>query len=128
MSAGGYYHFPDYVFDLDCVIQALGVRSFKLIGHSMGGTISLLYSGAFPERVKKLVLIEGVGPVGMNFADAPLRMEKWIGEIRQARPQSLSRIFQRRSGSKSITPDQPETARSICKISGPSRNETKCSW
>ena len=83
VSAGGYYHFPDYVFDLDCVIQALGVNSFTLIGHSMGGTISMLYSGAFPERVKKLVLIEGVGPVGMNFADAPIRMGQWIGEIRQ---------------------------------------------
>jgi pimeloyl-ACP methyl ester carboxylesterase len=49
----------------------------------MGGTISLLYTGTFPERVSKLVLIEGVGPVGMHFADAPLRMEQWIGEIRQ---------------------------------------------
>jgi len=82
-AAGGYYHFPDYVFDLDCVIQALGVKSCKLIGHSMGGTISLLYGGAFPDHVKKLVLIEGVGPVGMNFADAPIRMGQWIGEIRQ---------------------------------------------
>jgi len=83
VSAGGYYHFPDYVLDLDYVIQNLGVKSFKLIGHSMGGTISLLYAGAFPERVIKMVLIEGVGPVGMNFADAPLRMEQWISEIRQ---------------------------------------------
>lgn len=83
VGAGGYYHFPDYVLDLDCVVQTLGVKSFKLIGHSMGGTISLLYAGAFPERITKLVLIEGVGPVGMNFADAPLRMAQWIGEIRQ---------------------------------------------
>lgn len=83
VSNGGYYHFPDYVLDLDGVVQDLGVDSFKLIGHSMGGTISLLYSGTFPERVSKLVLIEGVGPVGMNFSDAPLRMGQWIGEIRQ---------------------------------------------
>jgi len=83
VSDGGYYHFPDYVLDLDSVIQALGVQSIKLIGHSMGGTISLLYTGAFPERVIKLALIEGVGPVGMNFADAPLRMAQWIGEIRK---------------------------------------------
>lgn len=82
-AAGGYYHFPDYVFDLDGVVRDLGVQTFKLIGHSMGGTISLLYTGAFPERVSKLVLIEGVGPVGMNFADAPLRIGQWIGEIRQ---------------------------------------------
>jgi pimeloyl-ACP methyl ester carboxylesterase len=49
-GCGGYYHFPDYVFDLDSVIRALGVERFKLIGHSMGGTISFLYSGTFPKK------------------------------------------------------------------------------
>ncbi len=82
-GAGGYYHFPDYVLDLDAVVQDLGVKSFKLIGHSMGGTISLLYTGAFPDRVAKLALIEGVGPAGIIFSDAPQRMGQWIGEIRQ---------------------------------------------
>ncbi|HKY08694.1 MAG TPA: alpha/beta hydrolase [Candidatus Binatia bacterium] len=81
VGSGGYYHFPDYVFDLDCVIRDLGVTPFCLIGHSMGGTISFLYAGSFPERVGNLVLIEGVGPLGMNFADAPARMAGWIGEL-----------------------------------------------
>ncbi|MDH3445879.1 MAG: alpha/beta hydrolase, partial [Deltaproteobacteria bacterium] len=83
VGAGGYYHFPDYVFDLHRVVQALGVSSVKLIGHSMGGTIALLYAGTFPEHVSKLALIEGVGPVGMNFSDAPKRMAAWIFEVNQ---------------------------------------------
>lgn len=83
IGAGGYYHFPDYVFDLDCVVRAHSLDSFTLIGHSMGGTISLLYAGTFPERVKKLVLIEGIGPLGMTFSDAPLKMEKWITELHE---------------------------------------------
>ena len=82
-GAGGYYHFPDYVFDLDCVVRALRVSRFKLVGHSMGGTISFLYAGTFPERVTRLVLIEGMGPPGMNFSDAPTRMEKWISEVQE---------------------------------------------
>jgi len=81
VGAGGYYHFPDYVLDLDCIVQALGVTRLRLIGHSMGGTISFLYTGIFPRRVTKLVLVEGIGPVGMNFADAPARMERWISEV-----------------------------------------------
>jgi pimeloyl-ACP methyl ester carboxylesterase len=81
VGAGGYYHFPDYVFDLEQLIRALGATEFKLIGHSMGGTISFLYAGTFPKRVSRLVLIEGIGPLGMNFSDAPLRMEKWITEV-----------------------------------------------
>jgi pimeloyl-ACP methyl ester carboxylesterase len=83
VGAGGYYHFPDYVFDLDCVIHALGVEHIHLVGHSMGGTIAFLYAGAFPARVDHLVLIEGVGPPGMAFADAPRRMAGWVGELRE---------------------------------------------
>jgi pimeloyl-ACP methyl ester carboxylesterase len=83
VGAGGYYHFPDYVFDLDCVIRAAGASRIQLIGHSMGGTVSFLYAGAFPKRVAKLALIEGVGPLGMSFSDAPVRMEKWIGELHE---------------------------------------------
>jgi pimeloyl-ACP methyl ester carboxylesterase len=83
VGAGGYYYFPDYVLDLDCVVRDLGASRFQLIGHSMGGTISLLYAGTFPTRVANLVLIEGIGPPGMSFSDAPLRMEKWISEVNE---------------------------------------------
>lgn len=83
VGAGGYYHFPDYVLDLDRVLRSAGVGQAKLIGHSMGGTIAFVYTGTFPGRVGKLVLIEGIGPVGMQFSDAPRRMEQWIGEVNQ---------------------------------------------
>ncbi|MSP41465.1 MAG: alpha/beta hydrolase [Deltaproteobacteria bacterium] len=83
VGAGGYYHFPDYVYDLDCVLRAAGISQCKLIGHSMGGTIAFQYSGTFANRVTKLVLIEGVGPVGMEFSDAPARMQLWIDEVRE---------------------------------------------
>ncbi len=83
VGTGGYYHFPDYVSDIDCVVQTLGLERFALIGHSMGGTISFLYAGTFPSRVTELVLIEGIGPPGMTFSDAPSRMEKWITDIRE---------------------------------------------
>ena len=59
------------------------MSQFKLVGHSMGGTISFLYAGTFPQRVTRLVLIEGMGPPGMNFSDAPTRMEKWISEVQE---------------------------------------------
>ena len=83
VGSGGYYHFADYVLDLDCVWRAAGVERAKLIGHSMGGTISFSYTGTFPSRVDQLVLIEGIGPVGMQFSDAPRRMEQWIAEVNQ---------------------------------------------
>jgi pimeloyl-ACP methyl ester carboxylesterase len=83
IGTGGYYHFPDYVLDLDYVVQAFGLTRFALIGHSMGGTISFLYAGTFPNRVTELVLIEGIGPPGMNYSEAPARMEQWITDVRE---------------------------------------------
>ncbi|NIO11210.1 MAG: alpha/beta fold hydrolase [Deltaproteobacteria bacterium] len=97
VGSGGYYHFPDYVLDLDALISSLKVSSVVLMGHSMGGTISFLYSGTFPARVKKLVLVEGVGPPGFSFSHAPERMGKWIAEINaseQKRPVEYGSVEQ----------------------------------
>jgi pimeloyl-ACP methyl ester carboxylesterase len=107
VGAGGYYHFPDYVLDLDCVVRSLGARQFKLIGHSMGGTISLLYSGTFPERVHKLVLIEGIGPAGMNFSDAPARMKKWISEVHERGRKHFREYNSTGAGAKQLQQTNP---------------------
>lgn len=90
VGAGSYYHFPDYLLDLDSLIQNLGASSVRLLGHSMGGTISFLYAGTFPQRVRKLILVEGMGPPGLSFADAPARMEQWITEIHAFREKRLA--------------------------------------
>ena len=109
-GAGGYYHFPDYVFDLDCVIRALGAPRFKLIGHSMGGTISMLYAGAFPEHVSKLVLIEGVGPAGMKFSDAPERMATWITEVHQRGRNRFRQYTSVAAGARQLRQTNPRLA------------------
>ncbi|MFQ5683018.1 MAG: alpha/beta fold hydrolase [Candidatus Binatia bacterium] len=85
IGAGGYYHFSDYVLDLDALIHVLGCDSVTLMGHSMGGTISFLYAGTFPKRVRRLILVEGIGPQGLSFSEAPLRMEKWILDVKALR-------------------------------------------
>jgi pimeloyl-ACP methyl ester carboxylesterase len=82
VGAGGYYHFPDYVLDLDTLILNLGSPFVTLMGHSMGGTISFLYAGTFPNRVRQLILVEGLGPSGLTFATAPLKMRKWLSDIK----------------------------------------------
>jgi len=82
IGAGGYYHFADYLLDLDSLIHALARPQINLLGHSMGGTISFLYTGTFPRSVKRLVLVEGLGPSGLAFADAPQRMAKWLAEVK----------------------------------------------
>jgi pimeloyl-ACP methyl ester carboxylesterase len=82
---GGYYHFPDYVFDLADLVDALHASPLYLVGHSMGGTIATLYAGTFPEKVAKLALLEGTGPLDNAPDVAPVRMRRWIDDVRALR-------------------------------------------
>ena len=75
--AGTWYHFVDYVSDVMALAQALGLEHFDLIGHSMGGAIATLLAAAYPERVRRLVLIEALGPLARSA-------ESCAGDLRRA--------------------------------------------
>lgn len=61
IGPGGFYHFWDYVADVDAVVEHFGFP-VDLVGHSMGGTMAALYAATARERVRRLILIEGLGP------------------------------------------------------------------
>lgn len=77
VGAGGYYHFPDYVADLTSLVDGLGLDSFGLVGHSMGGSVVSYFTGAFPDRVNHLALLEGLGPPEGDDA-LPDRIPHWL--------------------------------------------------
>jgi pimeloyl-ACP methyl ester carboxylesterase len=58
--AGDYLH-TTYVSDLAAALEALHIDRVTLIGTSMGGIISMMYAGGYPERVERLVLND-IGP------------------------------------------------------------------
>lgn len=94
VGAGGYYHFPDYVADLAELVDALGPRRLAVVGHSMGGTVAALYAGAHPDRVERLALLEGTGPVGTEPGLAVDRMQAWLRTMREVQrtPKPLSSL------------------------------------
>jgi pimeloyl-ACP methyl ester carboxylesterase len=55
--------------DIAAVVDTLGLQKFVLVGHSMGGGVSLVYAGAHPERVAGLLLLDPIGD-GKQIADA----------------------------------------------------------
>jgi len=57
------YYIWDNVQDVLAVADQLGLEQFSLIGHSMGASIATLVAGSFPERLNKVVLIEGIAPL-----------------------------------------------------------------
>jgi pimeloyl-ACP methyl ester carboxylesterase len=85
VGAGGYYHFFDYVPDLDEIIGRYAKQRLVLVGHSMGGMVSSYWAGMRPDRLHALALLEGLGPPDQRDADVPARMATWIQQWRGVR-------------------------------------------
>jgi pimeloyl-ACP methyl ester carboxylesterase len=80
VGSGGYYHFADYAADLAFLVRALGGRA-ALVGHSMGATAAMSYTGLEPDRVPALILVDGLGPPDLESEPAPRRYEAWIRDL-----------------------------------------------
>lgn len=77
------YWFPDYLADLDALLDALSPHApVDLLGHSMGGNVAMLYAGARPERVRRLMNLEGYGLPPLPADRAPGRYREWLDEIK----------------------------------------------
>ena len=77
-----HFWFPDYLADLDQLLDHfVGSRPVDLVGHSMGGHIAMLYAGVRPERVAKLINLEGFGLPATHPSQAPTRYAQWIDQI-----------------------------------------------
>lgn len=92
-AIGGSYSMVDYVLDVAQLLDAVQAFPITIVAHSLGGSIALQYAGVYPDRVTKVVAIEGLGPPPSMIRNHPPheRMQYWITEM-----QSLSRRHPRR--------------------------------
>jgi len=79
--AGSDYHFPDYLSDLDGIIQFLKPDKLRLVGHSMGGTVATLYAGVRPEIVDVLCVAEGLGPPAEEAVSLPNKLRLHLDQL-----------------------------------------------
>jgi pimeloyl-ACP methyl ester carboxylesterase len=83
----GNYSAGDMVYDVAQLVHQLDLAPVTIVAHSMGGNVCLRYAGIFPDQVRKLVAIEGLGPspkvIAKMFA-RPFaeRMREWIEKKR----------------------------------------------
>jgi pimeloyl-ACP methyl ester carboxylesterase len=80
LTGGGYYHFADYISDLDGLVRAVGRARVSIAGHSMGGMAAAMFTGTFPERIHRLAILEGLGPPPSSTAVdvSPERTRLWV--------------------------------------------------
>jgi pimeloyl-ACP methyl ester carboxylesterase len=85
-SPGALYSVAEHVLDLAALCDSLGQAPLTLIGHSLGGVIALTYTGTFPDRVRKVVAIEGMGPPPTHHSQKdpyPDRLRRWIDQVQE---------------------------------------------
>lgn len=82
---GARYHYVDYLDDLLAVLDQLGWETSVWLGHSLGGALLTLLAAALPERVRKLVLVESLGPLTGTPDGAVSRLRESLLERRQRR-------------------------------------------
>ena len=76
------YWFADYIGDLDALVRALSPDApIDLVGHSLGGNVAGMYAGLRPDRVRRVISLEGFGVPTGSFEDAPDKIVKWLDSL-----------------------------------------------
>ena len=112
-APGGYW-FPDYLADLEALLEQLVPSSpARVIAHSMGANVAALYAGIRPNRLGWLVNLEGIGLRRTSPETAPDRYGQWLDEIREplvegryASVRQLAEVLMRRN--PRLTADRAE--------------------
>lgn len=91
-AMGSSYSLADHVYDLTCLVESEGLEKVAIVGHSMGGMVSLTYSGAFPDKVSQLAVLDGV----TNFPSRrvkpiEVRIADWVGDLDKAAQRKIQR-------------------------------------
>ena len=60
-SSDGNYRLMDNVYDVAQLIHQLDLAPVTIVSHSMGAAVCTRYAGLYPDTVRKLVAIEGLG-------------------------------------------------------------------
>jgi pimeloyl-ACP methyl ester carboxylesterase len=96
-SPDGAYLVPYHLLDLVELVDALGPEPVTIIAHSFGGNVAARYAGLFPDRVRRIVFVDSLGPSPATYdqwdKDGPVaRSRQWIEGRRDPR-QTVSRRF-----------------------------------
>ena len=88
-SPDGDYSQNAYLYDFTQLIHTLGYDQVTIVAHSLGGSIATRFTGLYPEKVRKLANIEGLGlsPDQLMERDKngyAVRLREWIANRRKA--------------------------------------------
>lgn len=91
-AVGSSYSMADHVYDLTSLVKSEGLEKVTVVGHSMGGMVSLTYAGAFPEKVSRLAVLDGVTNFpARRVRPIDVRIADWVGDLDKTAQRKLHR-------------------------------------
>jgi pimeloyl-ACP methyl ester carboxylesterase len=82
VQPGGFYHFVDYLGDIDGALDALELPGpIHFIGHSMGGALGMIYAAARPDRISRAALLDGM-PLLIKASEIPDRLTAYLDDLK----------------------------------------------
>ncbi len=60
------YSLGDHMRDINCLLDDLGIDRIVIMGHSLGAFIGLVFAAEYPERVDRLILVDGGGDLAQE--------------------------------------------------------------
>lgn len=121
------YYFTDYLFDLDAALDALGWDRCTLVSHSLGTGIASCYACADPQRVERIVMLDGLGIVTENPRHAAQRLTRSLHSVRH--PRHHRRVFDSVAlAARARQLKNPMTGDSARLLAERALRETKTGW
>jgi pimeloyl-ACP methyl ester carboxylesterase len=117
-SSDGSYTMANYIYDIAQLIHQQQLAPVTIIAHSMGGNVTLRYAGIYPQNVRAIVAIEGLGLSPKRMAERAKmgiaeRMAQWIddkrglaGRLPRRYPSIDEAVKRMQEANKHLSPEQ----------------------
>src|SRR5215216_4442583 len=80
-AKGSSYSLVDHVYDLNRLMRLAELQDAAIVGHSLGGMISLAYAGTYPDRISRLAVLDGAFLSRSQSAPIHEQMSRWIDQL-----------------------------------------------
>lgn len=80
-AKGSSYSLTDNVYDLTRLMRCAELQDVAIVGHSMGGMVALACAGTYPEKVSRLVVLDGAFLSSSEPAPIAEQMTRWIDQL-----------------------------------------------
>jgi len=117
VGPGGFYHFVEYIADLDGALEVLSPQEpVRIVGHSMGAAAALIYAALRPGRVSHLTMIDAV-PLSISTQEIPARLASYLEDLRHT-PRKRRRVESIEDAAQRLLRNNPSLSEKAARLLG----------